>query len=241
MENFNEEIFQRTEILLGKEKLQKLYSKTVAVFGLGGVGSYVVEGLVRTGVQNFILVDKDKIDITNINRQIIATTKTIGEYKVDVEEKRIKEINPRAKVKTYKEFIAKESDNENIEIIKIFEELKKVDYIIDAIDTVSAKLRIIEFADKNNIKVISALGTGNKIDPTKLRLEDIYNTQVCPLAKVMRKELKERGISHLKVVYSKEIPHRFDEEYKQTPASISFVPSVAGLILAGEVIKDLIN
>ena len=238
MENFNEEIFQRTEILLGKEKLQKLYSKTVAVFGLGGVGSYVVEGLVRTGVQNFILVDKDKIDITNINRQIIATTKTIGEYKVDVEEKRIKEINPRAKVKTYKEFIAKESDNENIEIIKIFEELKKVDYIIDAIDTVSAKLRIIEFADKNNIKVISALGTGNKIDPTKLRLEDIYNTQVCPLAKVMRKELRKRNIQALDVVYSEEEPIKKVEE---EIGSIAYVPSVAGLYICHKVIKNLID
>lgn len=233
MENSNKNIFQRTELLLGKEKLQKLHSKTVAVFGLGGVGSYVIEGLARTGIENFILIDSDKIDITNINRQILATKKTIGEYKIDVAEKRIKDINLNAKVKTYKEFIGKENENK-----EIFEELKKVDYIVDAIDTVTAKLRIIEYANLNNIKVISALGTGNKLDPTKLKIEDIYNTKVCPLAKVMRKELRKRNIEALNVVYSQEEPIKTKIN---EIGSIAYVPSVAGLLICHKVIKDFIN
>lgn len=233
MENSNKNIFQRTELLLGKEKLQKLHSKTVAVFGLGGVGSYVIEGLARTGIENFILIDSDKIDITNINRQILATKKTIGEYKADVAEKRIKDINLNAKVKTYKEFIGKENENK-----EIFEELKKVDYIVDAIDTVTAKLRIIEYANLNNIKVISALGTGNKLDPTKLKIEDIYNTKVCPLAKVMRKELRKRNIEALTVVYSQEEPIKTKIN---EIGSTAYVPSVAGLLICYKVIKDFIN
>ena len=233
MENSNKNIFQRTELLLGKEKLQKLHSKTVAVFGLGGVGSYVIEGLARTGIENFILIDSDKIDITNINRQILATKKTIGEYKADVAEKRIKDINLNAKVKTYKEFIGKENENK-----EIFEELKKVDYIVDAIDTVTAKLRIIEYANLNNIKIISALGTGNKLDPTKLKIEDIYNTKVCPLAKVMRKELRKRNIEALTVVYSQEEPIKTKIN---EIGSIAYVPSVAGLLICYKVIKDFIN
>lgn len=229
----NEDIFKRTEILIGSAKLQRLHQKTVAVFGLGGVGSYVVEGLVRAGVENFILIDFDKIDITNINRQILATTKTINQYKVDLEEKRIKEINPNAKVKKYKEFIGKEKENLNL-----FEEIKGVDYIVDAIDTVSAKIRIIEFASKNNINIISALGTGNKIDPTKLKLDDIYSTSICPLAKVIRKELRKREIEGLEVVYSKEEPIKVNSK---NIGSISYVPSVAGLLICSRVVNKLIK
>ena len=229
----NEDIFKRTEILIGSAKLQRLHQKTVAVFGLGGVGSYVVEGLVRAGVENFILIDFDKIDVTNINRQILATTKTINQYKVDLEEKRIKEINPNAKVKKYKEFIGKEKENLNL-----FEEIKGVDYIVDAIDTVSAKIRIIEFASKNNINIISALGTGNKIDPTKLKLDDIYSTSICPLAKVIRKELRKREIEGLEVVYSKEEPIKVNSK---NIGSISYVPSVAGLLICSRVVNKLIK
>lgn len=231
----NKNIFKRTEILIGTAKLQKLHQKTVAVFGLGGVGSYVVEGLVRVGIENFILIDFDKIDITNINRQILATTKTIGQYKVDLAEQRIKEINPNAKVKKYKEFIGKENEN-----IELFEELKEADYIVDAIDTVSAKIRIIEFASKNNIHIISALGTGNKINPTKLKLDDIYNTSICPLAKVIRKELRKREIPSLDVVYSEEEPIKVSKE-ENVIGSISYVPSVAGLLICSKVVDKLIS
>lgn len=231
----NEDIFKRTEILIGTANLQKLHQKTVAVFGLGGVGSYVIEGLARASIGNFVLVDFDKIDITNINRQILATTKTIDKYKVDLAEERIKEINPDAKVKKYKEFIGKEDEN-----AEVFEELKKVDYIVDAIDTVSAKVRIIEFASKNNIYVISALGTGNKIDPTKLKIDDIYNTSICPLAKVIRKELRKREIPSLDVVYSEEEPIKVSKE-ENVIGSISYVPSVAGLLICSKVVSKLIS
>lgn len=236
MENI-EEIFKRTEIIIGKQKLDKLHQKTVAVFGLGGVGSYVVEGLIRAGIGSFILIDFDKIDITNINRQILALTETVGKYKVDLEEERIKNINPNAKVKTYKEFIGKDKEN-----VEIFEELKKVDYIVDAIDTVTAKIRIIEFAKKNNIPVISALGTGNKLNPTKLEIDDIYNTKVCPLAKVMRKELKKRQIESLDVIYSTEEPINIKNEgSEKVIGSVSYVPSVAGLLISYKVIDNLIE
>lgn len=229
----NKSMFERTEILIGKERLQKLSSKTVAVFGLGGVGSYVVEGLVRSGIQNFILIDFDKIELTNINRQIFATTKTIDKYKVDVAEKRIEEINPNANIKKYKEFIGKENEN-----LEIFEQLKKVDYIVDAIDTVSSKIRLIEFAKNNNINIISALGTGNKLNPTKLQIGDIYNTKICPLAKVMRKELRKRNIQSLDVVYSEEEPIKNDIS---EIGSVAYVPSVAGLYICYKVIQDLVN
>ena len=231
-----EEIFDRQKLLIGEEKLQSLHQKTVAIFGLGGVGSYVAEGLARSGIGNFIIIDNDKIDVTNINRQIIATTKTIGRFKVDVAEERIEEINPSAKVIKYAEFVGEENEN-----IELFDNIKNVDYIVDAIDTVSSKIRIIEFAKAHNIPVISALGTGNKLDPTKLKLADIYDTKICPLAKVMRKELRSKGIPKLKVVYSKEEPLKPNDGDYKTPASISFVPSVAGLIIAGEVVKDIIN
>ena len=230
------EIFQREELLIGEDSLKKLQQKHVAVFGLGGVGSYVVEGLVRAGIGKFTLIDFDKVDVSNINRQIIATTKTVGRYKVDVEEERIKEINPDAKVITYKEFVG--NQNENVEL---FQQLKNVDYIVDAIDTVAAKIRIIEFANKNNINIISALGTGNKLNPTKLKLEDIYNTKVCPLAKVIRKELRKRNIEKLDVVYSEEEPIKVaNNEEKKVIGSISFVPSIAGLMISYKVINNLI-
>lgn len=220
--------FSRTELLIGKESIEKLNKSKVAVFGIGGVGSYVVEGLARAGVGSFILVDKDEVDITNINRQIIATTKTVGRPKVEVAKKRILEINPEAKVEIYQEFFMPETKG-------ILDE--SIDYIVDAVDTVTAKIELIVRANKLNIPIISSMGTGNKLDPTQFEVTDIYKTSVCPLAKVMRKELKIRDIKKLKVVYSKEEPIK--QEERGVPASISFVPSVAGLIIAGEVIKDL--
>ena len=220
--------FSRTELLIVKESIEKLNKSKVAVFGIGGVGSYVVEGLARAGVGSFILVDKDEVDITNINRQIIATTKTVGRPKVEVAKKRILEINPEAKVEIYQEFFMPETKG-------ILDE--SIDYIVDAVDTVTAKIELIVRANKLNIPIISSMGTGNKLDPSKFEVTDIYKTSVCPLAKVMRKELKIRGIKKLKVVYSKEEPIK--QEERGVPASISFVPSVAGLIIAGEVIKNL--
>ncbi len=220
--------FSRTELLIGKESLEKLNKSKVALFGIGGVGSYVVEGLARAGVQSFILVDKDEVDITNINRQIIATTKTVGRPKVEVAKERILEINPEAKVEIYQEFFMPETEG-------ILDD--SIDYTIDAVDTVTAKIELAERAEKLNIPIISSMGTGNKLDPTRFEVTDIYKTSMCPLAKVMRKELKDRGIKKLKVVYSKEEPIK--QEERGVPASISFVPSVAGLIIAGEVIKDL--
>ena len=243
-----EEIFDRQKLLIGEEKLQSLHQKTVAIFGLGGVGSYVAEGLARSGIGNFIIIDNDKIDVTNINRQIIATTKTIGRFKVDVAEERIKEINSSANVIKYAEFVGKENEN-----IELFDSIKNVDYVVDAIDTVSSKIRIIEFAKANNISVISALGTGNKLDPTKLKLADIYDTKICPLAKVMRKELKKRGITSLDVVYSEEEPIKIcDNEAEGSKennngnnakkiGSIAYVPSVAGLLICYKVVSEFIK
>lgn len=238
MEENLDNIFQREELLIGKDNLKKLQQEKVAVFGLGGVGSYVVEGLVRAGIEKFILIDFDKIDKTNINRQIIATTKTIGEYKVDVEEKRIKEINPKAKVVKYKEFIESKNNNE-----ELFNEVKTADYIIDAVDTISAKIKIIEFANQNKINIISALGTGNKLDPTKLKIDDIYNTKICPLAKVIRKELRKRKIEKLDVIYSEEEPIKINkkEENEKLIGSISYVPSVAGLMISYKVVMNIIG
>ena len=234
--------FSRTEMLIGKESIEKLKHTKVAVFGIGGVGSFVVEGLVRTGIQNFILVDNDKVAISNLNRQLIATTKTIGEDKVEVAKRRILEINPDANVETYKEFFLPETEG-------ILNET--VDYIVDCVDTVTAKIELVLRAEKLNIPIISSMGTGNKLDPTKFEVTDIYKTSICPLAKVMRKELKLRGIKKLKVVYSKEEPIKLEtisqskeeniSRKKQIPGSISFVPSVAGLIIAGEVVKDIIT
>ena len=222
--------FSRTELLIGKDGINKLQNTKVAIFGIGGVGSYVVEGLARGGIGNFILVDNDKIDITNINRQIIATRKTIGQPKVCVAKERILEINPNATVEVYEEFFMPNSKD----IID-----NTTNYVVDAIDTITLVLR----ANKLSIPIISSMGTGNKLNPTMFEVTDIYKTSVCPLAKIMRKELKARGIEKLKVVYSKEEPIKCRVENmsrRLVPGSISFVPSVAGLIIAGEVIKDII-
>lgn len=189
--------FSRTEILIGKDGVEKLQKAKVAIFGIGGVGSYVVEGLARAGIGRFILVDKDEVDITNLNRQIIATTKTIGKSKVEIAKERILEINPEAKVEILQEFFMPESP-------EIFD--KSVDYVVDCVDTVAAKIELVVRCEKQNIPIISSMGTGNKLNPTKFEISDIYNTSVCPLAKVMRKELRARNIQHLKVVYSKEDP-----------------------------------
>lgn len=224
--------FSRTELLIGKEGIEKLQNSKVAVFGVGGVGSFVVEGLVRAGIENFVLVDKDNVDITNLNRQIIATRKTVGKPKVEVAKERILEINPNAKVEIYQQFFMPDSEG-------ILD--NTVDYIVDAVDTVTAKIELVVRANKLNIPIISSMGTGNKLDPTRFEVTDIYKTSVCPLAKVMRKELRTRGIEKLKVVYSKEEPIKTNNDSNQTPASISFVPSVAGLIIAGEVVKDIIK
>ena len=229
--------FSRTELLIGEENINKLKKVKVAIFGIGGVGSYVLEGLVRSGVQKFILVDNDKVSITNLNRQIIATNDTINRPKVEVAKERVLSINPNAEIETYQEFFMPETEG-------ILD--NTISYIIDAVDTVTAKIELVLRANKLNIPIISSMGTGNKLDPTKFEVTDIYKTSVCPLAKVMRKELKQRGIKKLKVVYSKEEPikpSKSDEETskKQVPGSVSFVPSVAGLIIAGEVIKDIIN
>ena len=243
--------FSRTELLIGKEGIEKLQNAKVAVFGIGGVGSFVVEGLVRAGIENFVLVDKDIVDITNLNRQIIATRKTVGKPKVEVAKKRILEINPNAKVEIYQEFFMPDS-----EVVLD----NTVDYIVDAVDTVTAKIELVVRANKLNIPIISSMGTGNKLDPTRFEVTDIYKTSICPLAKVMRKELRARGIEKLKVVYSKEEPIKPDDNSEfscktncicppgtkrkctarnQVPGSISFVPSVAGLIIAGEVVKGI--
>ncbi len=246
--------FSRTELLIGKSGLEKLQKARVAIFGIGGVGSFAVEGLVRAGVENFILVDDDKICLTNLNRQIIATRKTIGKYKVDVMKERILDINPNAKVETYKEFYMPDSKE------KILDE--NIDYVIDSIDTVTAKIELVLNCEKMGIPIISSMGTGNKLDPSQFEITDIYKTSICPLAKVMRKELKKRGIKKLKVLYSKEEPIKPEETQNnscknncicppgtkrkcsirnQVPGSISFVPPVAGLMISGEVIRDILS
>lgn len=234
--------FSRTELILGKENVNKIRQAKVAVFGLGGVGSFVVEGLTRAGVENFILVDNDTISITNLNRQLFALNSTIGENKIDVAKARILDINPNAKVEIHKEFVIDNFDN-------ILD--KSTNYIVDAIDTISAKINLVQKAKEINVPIISSMGTGNKFDPTKLEVTDIKKTSICPVAKILRKELKNRNIDKLKVVYSTETPilpnKEVQKEYieygenERTPGSVSFVPSVAGLIIAGEVIKDLIK
>lgn len=227
--------FERTIALFGEESFKKLQNLKVLIFGIGGVGGYTVEALARSGVENFCLVDGDVVSESNINRQIIATTLTVGKAKVDVMKNRILEINPNAKVETKKIFYLPENSGEI--------DFEKYDYIIDAIDTVSAKLDIIEKAKKHNKKIISAMGAGNKIEANSFIVADIFNTKVCPLAKVMRKELKARGIENLKVVYSEEKPYKSQvfENGKRVPCSNSYVPGMAGLTIAGEVIKDTIE
>lgn len=221
--------FMRTRLMLGDEAMEKLKGSNVAVFGAGGVGGFVLEALARSGIGKITVFDKDKIDITNINRQIIALHSTIGEYKVDVIKDRIKDINPIAEVNAYRIFYLPENADQY--------DLSKYDYIVDAIDTVTAKIELVIRANQAKVPIISSMGAGKKLDPTRFQVSDIYETSVCPLAKIMRKELKVRGVEKLKVVYSKEQP--FDT--KNNIGSISFVPSVVGLIIAGEVIKDIIK
>lgn len=232
------EAFSRTKLLLGEDGLAKLAKARVAVFGIGGVGSFAAEALCRAGIGHFLLVDSDTIDVSNINRQIHATTRTVGQKKTDVMRARMLEINPAADVRAKCEFY------EPNRAEAFFTE--PLDYIVDAVDTVTAKISLVVEAEKRSIPIISAMGAGNKLDPTRFEVADIYKTSVCPLAKVMRKELKKRGIPRLKVVYSKEPPIRPDvaeteDARRQTPGSVSFVPSAAGLILASEVVRDLLG
>ncbi|MBQ1451506.1 MAG: tRNA threonylcarbamoyladenosine dehydratase [Clostridia bacterium] len=219
--------FERTELLIGEEAVNKLRNAHVAVFGIGGVGGYATEALARSGVGELTIVDKDDVDITNINRQIIALHSNIGKPKVSVMEERLKDINPDIKVNAKELFFLPDTADQF--------DFEEYDYIVDAVDTVTAKLAIIEKAHKAGTPVISAMGAGNKLNPTKFEVTDISKTSVCPLARVMRKELKARGINHLKVVYSTEEP----KQRSETVASIATVPSVCGLLLANEVIKDL--
>ena len=244
--------FSRTELLFGREAMEKLNNARVAVFGIGGVGGYTAEALARSGVGSIDLIDDDKVCLTNINRQIIATRKTVGQYKVDVMKERILEINPKAIVRTYQCFYSAETADQF--------DFSEYTYIVDAIDTVSAKIEMVLRAEAKNIPIISCMGAGNKLDPTKFEVDDIYKTSVCPLAKVMRKELKVRGVKKLKVVYSQEPARKPLEDMsiscktgcicppgaeskctvkRQIPGSNAFVPSVAGLIIAGEVVKDI--
>jgi len=230
--------FSRMELLVGREALARLERCKVAVFGIGGVGSFAAEALARAGIGKLVLVDRDVVCLTNINRQLVATTKTLGRPKVEVMKERILEINPRAEVTVHQAFYLPGSSEELIQ--------DDYDYIVDAVDTVTAKIGLVVQAKKRGIPIISSMGAGNKMDPTRFRVADIYSTTVDPLAKVMRKELRSRGIDSLKVVYSTEPPikHMKSEEEspkKQVPGSISFVPPVAGLIIAGEVVKDLIG
>ena len=225
--------FSRTEALIGKENQDKLKKAKVAVFGLGGVGGHTVEALARAGIGHLVLVDYDSYDITNINRQIGALHSTIGRYKVDVMKERILDINPNAIVEAYRP-----DDIEGGETAIVD---STYTYVIDAIDTMSNKIKLIEKANAENVKIITATGAGNKLDPTKFEIIDIYKTSVCPVCKILRKELKQRNIKKLKVLYSKEIPQKPETNGERTLGSISFVPSVAGLIIAGEVIKDIIK
>lgn len=244
--------FSRTELLVGKDGMEKLSNSHVAVFGIGGVGGYVVEALVRSGVSKFDIIDDDMVCLTNINRQIIATRDTVGKYKVDVMKERILSINPNAEVNTFKCFYMPENADDF--------DLSKYDYIVDAIDTVTAKLELIVRTKQLNVPIISSMGAGNKLNPAEFEVADIYSTSVCPLARVMRYELRKRGIKSLKVVYSKEKPIRPIEdmsiscrthcicpkgtahkctERRDIPGSVAFVPSVVGLIIASEIFKDI--
>jgi tRNA A37 threonylcarbamoyladenosine dehydratase len=232
-----DEKFSRTEMLIGNDGMEKLKDAKVAVFGIGGVGSFVCEGLARSGIGNFILIDYDKIDESNINRQLIATTKTLGKYKVDLMKERILEINPDANVETHKEFYTADSE---IDIIT-----ENLSYAVDCVDTIMAKIAIICKCNDLDVPVISSMGTGNKLDGAMFEVADIYETSVCPLARIMKKDLRKRNIEKLKVVYSQEHPINTndceinkDRKFK-VKGSTSFVPSVAGLIIAGEVIKDI--
>ncbi|MBR2953454.1 MAG: tRNA threonylcarbamoyladenosine dehydratase [Clostridia bacterium] len=222
--------FSRTERLIGADNLLKLKNKNVIIFGLGGVGSYVAEALARCGIGRMTVVDKDTVDITNINRQLYALHSTVGKNKADVAKERILDINPECDVTSIvKMYLPENADEFN---------LSQYDYIIDAIDNVTAKIDLAIKSQEMHIPIISSMGTGNKLDPTAFKITDIYKTDTCPLCRVMRRELKSRGVKKLKVLYSTEIPHNDGE---RTPASISFVPSTAGLIIAGEVVKEMLN
>ena len=224
------EQFSRTERLIGKENLEKLKNKNIIIFGLGGVGSYVAEALARCGIGKMTVVDKDTVDITNINRQLYALHSTIGRNKADIARERILDINPECQVTSIvKMYLPENADEFN---------LAQYDYIIDAIDNVTAKIDLAIKSQELGIPMIASMGTGNKLDPTAFKITDIYKTDTCPLCRVMRRELKARGVEKLKVLYSTEIPKNDGE---RTPASISFVPSTAGLIIAGEVIKEMLN
>ena len=246
--------FSRTELLFGKEAMDKLAGSKVAVFGIGGVGGYVCEALVRSGVGAFDLIDDDKVCLTNLNRQIIATRSTVGKYKTDVMRDRMLDINPKVNVEVHKCFFLPENADDF--------PWDSYDYVVDAVDTVTAKIALVMKCKEKNIPIISSMGAGNKLDGSQFKVADIYKTKVCPLAKVMRRELKKRGVKKLKVVYSEEIPTRPIEdmaiscrnncicppgaehkctERRDIPGSVAFVPSVAGLIIAGEVAKDLIR
>lgn len=246
--------FSRTQLLLGDEAMNKLAASRVAVFGVGGVGGYVCEALIRSGVGAIDLVDNDKVCLTNLNRQIIATRKTVGQYKTQVMKERILDINPDAKVEVHNCFFLPENADDF--------EFEKYDYVVDAVDTVTAKIALVMKCKEKNVPIISSMGAGNKLDASAFRVADIYKTKVCPLAKVMRRELKKRGVKKLKVVYSEEMPIKPLEDMsiscktncicppgaqhkctqrRAIPGSVAFVPSVAGLIIAGEVVKDLIK
>jgi len=237
----DEDMFSRTEMLIGKENINILKKSKVAVVGIGGVGSFTVEGLARAGVGSFVLIDSECIDVTNINRQIHSNIYTVGRPKVEVMKERIQNINPIADVTAFKEYFSTDTSQQLL--------VGDLDYIVDAIDSIGSKIELILEAKIREIPIISSMGAGNKIDPTKFVVADIYNTDTCPLARVIRKELRKREVKSLKVVYSREAPARATCEVKEktedkaklVPASISFVPSVAGLIIAGEVIKDLIK
>ncbi|MBP5554729.1 MAG: tRNA threonylcarbamoyladenosine dehydratase [Lachnospiraceae bacterium] len=244
--------FSRTQLLLGQEVMERLYNKRIAVFGIGGVGGYVCEALVRSGIGAFDLIDDDKVCLTNLNRQIIATRKTVGKFKVEVMRDRMLEINPDAKINIHRCFFLPENADEF--------PFREYDYVVDAVDTVTAKIELILRTQKENIPIISAMGAGNKLDAGRLKVADIYDTRVCPLARVMRRELKKRNVKSLKVVYSDEQPLRPFEDMsiscrsncicppgaqhkctdrRDIPGSTAFVPAVAGLLIAGEIIKDL--
>ena len=244
--------FSRTQLLLGKDSMKKLHDAHVAVFGIGGVGGYVCEALVRSGVRRFDLIDDDKICLTNLNRQIIATRKTVGKYKTEVMKERILEINPDCEVNVHKCFFLPENADEF--------DFDNYDYVVDAVDTVTAKIELVMKAKEKDVPIICSMGAGNKLDASMFKVSDIYKTKVCPLAKVMRRELKKRGVRKLKVVYSEEQPIRPIEdmsiscrthcicppgakhkctERRDIPGSVAFVPSVVGLIIAGEIVKDI--
>jgi len=230
------EIFSRTEMLFGKENVEKLKNKRVIVFGIGGVGGYVCEALARTGVGKIDLVDNDTVSESNINRQIIALHSTVGKYKTEVMRERMLDINPNIEVNIYNTFYTPDTSNQF--------DFSKYDYVVDAIDTVSGKIELVLQAQGSNTLIISSMGAGNKVNPCDFKVADIYKTSVCPLARVMRTELKKRGVKKLKVVYSEEYPvitSESTENGKRIPASCAFTPSVAGLIIASEVIKDLIK